>query len=134
MEIPAFLIFDCDGDKLTHKNPDNEKAIRKAHERDNKALFMLTGTPAAEPFPVDAVWGNNFAAWPFDLAQSIKIDADVHWDTAGSSASATFGGAGGLQKNTLHIGARLMELQKLEANTATIDRLCEAIVTFASQP
>jgi energy-coupling factor transporter ATP-binding protein EcfA2 len=132
MEIPTFFTFDCDRDKLTHKNPDTEKSIRKAHERDNKALFALANA-GDDPFPSEVVWGNTFAAWPCDLAQSVKIDADVHWEPAGSSASAAFGGAGGLQKNTLHIGARLKELQKLNANTATIDRLCEAIVAFASQ-
>ncbi|WP_186002661.1 AAA family ATPase [Mycobacterium sp. KBS0706] len=134
MEIPAFLIFDCDADKLTHKNPDTEKSIRGAHERDNRALFRLAGKHDQEPFPEDPVWGNSFAAWPFDLAHTVKADAMDHWDAAGSSASATFGGIGGLQKNTLHIGGRLKELQKLGANTATLDRLCEAIVAFASQP
>ena len=133
MEIPAFLIFDCDADKLTHKNSDAEKSIRVAHERDNKALFALAGKPDHEPFPAVPVWGDNIAAWPHDLGQSVEVDAKDHWQTAGSTASAAFGGVGGLKKNTLHIGARLKELQRLGANTGTLDQLCEAIVLFASQ-
>lgn len=131
MEIPCFVIFDCDGDKLAHKNQDTEKAIRLAHERDNKALFTLCGRAGHEPFPSETIWGDAFAAWPDDLAKCVRADAGEQWEAAGSSASVAFGGVGGLQKNTLHIGARLKELRDLGGKTATLDRLCDAIVDFA---
>lgn len=134
MDIPAFVIFDCDGDKLANNNPERAKSIRLAHERDNKALLSLLGVPEAEPFPAETLWGPHYVAWPDDLASLVKDDAGEHWDTAGGVASITCGGAGGLQKNALHIGARLKELKRVGANTASLDKLCESILAFASHP
>jgi putative ATP-dependent endonuclease of OLD family len=61
----------------------------------------------------------------------VKDEAGEHWEPAGNVASAACGGSGGLQKNTLHIGARLKELHRLGAGTDTLDRLCNEIVAFA---
>lgn len=133
MDIPTFVIFDCDGDKLAHQNPEIAQSRRAAHERDNKALFSLLDLSDAEPFPASPLWGARYAAWPTDLGSVVKAEAADHWDAAGSVASAACGGAGGVQKNTLHIGARLRELQRVEAQTTSLDNLCESIVSFASQ-
>lgn len=133
MDIPTFVIFDCDGDQ-THSNVERAQSIRVAHERDNKALLSLLGAPTAEPFPAEPQWGDRYAMWPSNLASIIKAEAKESWETAGGVASAAYGGASGLQKNTLHIGARLKELKRLGAGTGTLDKLCNAIVAFASQP
>ena len=78
-----------------------------------------------DPFPTDAAWSESLVAWPHDLGKCVEVDAGAHWQPAGSRASANYGNVSGLKKNTLHIGARLKELQNLRANTATLDRLCE---------
>jgi len=132
MEIPVFVLFDCDGDKLHHDDPARAASIRSSHERDNRAIFTLVDGPAEDLFPVAPAWAETFAAWPNDLGDCIKGDAGAHWGPAGNVASTLCGGSGGLQKNTLHIGARLKELQRLNANTETLDRLCESIVAFAA--
>lgn len=133
MDIPSFVIFDCDGDKLTHNNPDTARSRRADHERDNKALFTLLDMPDANPFPESPVCGVRYAAWPADLGSVVKDEAGIHWGPAGEVASRECGGVGGVQKNTLHIGARLRELQRLGASTTSLDNLCQAIVSFASQ-
>ncbi|MBR1366861.1 MULTISPECIES: ATP-dependent nuclease [Bradyrhizobium] len=133
LQIPTFVIFDCDGDKLTHNNPDQQRSIEASHRRDNSALFHLAGMQQQDPFPTDAVWSESLVAWPHDLGKCVEVDAGAHWQPAGSRASANYGNVSGLKKNTLHIGARLKELQNLRANTATLDRLCETILTFANR-
>ena len=131
MEIPVFVVFDCDGDKLQHKDPARAAQIRAVHERDNRAIFTLVGGPVNDPFPAATEWGDRYAAWPGDLGRCVKDEAGEHWEPAGNAASAVCGGSGGLQKNTLHIGARLKELHRRGAGTDTLDRLCNEIVEFA---
>ena len=131
MDIPTFLMFDCDGDKIHHADAARAASNRKLHERDNRALFTLVGIASDDLFPVVPVWNDCCAAWPNDLGACVESDAGEHWMPAGNVASVSCGGAGGLQKNTLHIGARLRELRRLGAGTNTLDKLCEAIVDFA---
>ncbi|MEG3148223.1 AAA family ATPase [Sphingomonas sp. RT2P30] len=131
MEIPAFVIFDCDGDKLEHNDAARAASIRAAHERDNRAIFTLVGGPLDDIFPRAPVWGEWYAAWPDDLGKCVKDDSGAQWEAAGNVASATCGGAGGMQKNALHIGARLKEFRRMGARAGTLDQLCEALVRFA---
>ena len=56
MEIPFFLVFDCDGDA---KESDLPK-----HEPDNKTLFSLVDMDVEEAFPEDRQLNNCCAAWP----------------------------------------------------------------------
>lgn len=131
MEIPAFVIFDCDGDKLTHADPARALSIRQVHERDNKAILQLVGGNIGEPFPAVIRRGERYAAWPEDLGKCVEADAGANWNAAGSVASASLGGVSGLKKNTLHIGARLRELQRLGVPMPTLDQLCDDILAFA---
>lgn len=134
MQIPAFLIFDCDGDKLAHDNPDRQRAIEADHRRENSALFQLAGLPQQAAFPIEPVRSERVAAWPNDLGRCVEADAAHHWQPAGNRASAALGNVANLKKNSLHIAARLAELQRLQASTATLDQLCDAIISFADQP
>ena len=131
MEIPAFVIFDCDGDKLTHADPARALSIRRAHERDNKAILDLVGGNVEEPFPAVIRRGDCYTAWPEDLGKCVEADSGANWNAAGNVASVSLGGVSGLKKNTLHIGARLKELQRLGVAMPTLDQLCDDILAFA---
>jgi hypothetical protein len=133
MGIPTFATFDCDGGKLAHNDPGRAAELRRAHERDNKAILTLIGGDPASPFPADIQWGDAFAAWPDDLGKCVEADAGEHWIAAGNVASASLGGVSGLKKNTLHIGARLRELHRLGVLMPTLDKLCEAVIEFANR-
>lgn len=132
MQIPAYVIFDCDGCK-THNNPGREAQIRASHERDNKAIFNLMGLPEEEAFSASIRWGDHFAAWPDELGDSVKTEAGDQWIPAGNSATAACGGAGSLQKNTMHIAARLRELRRLGVELKSLDQVCGSILQFVSQ-
>ena len=131
MEIPAFVIFDCDGDKLTHADPARALSIRQAHERDNRAILELVGGNVDEPFPAVVRRADRYTAWPEDLGKCVETDAGANWNAAGNVASVSLGGVSGLKKNTLHIGARLKELQRLGVAMPTLDQLCDNILAFA---
>ncbi|HEV7228588.1 ATP-dependent nuclease [Brevundimonas sp.] len=133
LSIPTFVIFDADGDKLHNDDPIVANSRRIAHEGDNKALLkQLTGTEM-EAFPDQSIWGANFAVWPFDLGKSLKEDVGkADWEKFGTTASQLCGGAGGLHKNTVHIGARLQEAHAAGKPPQTLERLCEAILTFCA--
>jgi putative ATP-dependent endonuclease of OLD family len=131
MEIPAFVVFDCDGDKLTHADPARAQSITQAHERDNKALFGLVGGNTEEPFPTVIRRGDRYSAWPADLGKCVEAEAGASWNSAGNVASVSLGGVSGLKKNTLHIGARLKELHRLGVAMPTLTQLCDDIIAFA---
>lgn len=133
LEIPCFVVFDSDGVSVGNASADRQRELRPRHERDNRALLRLLGTPDQEPFPNDIIWGDRYAFWPDNLGSCIEADAGEHWLPAGNVASAAYGSVGGLQKNSLHIAARLSELQRLGASVATLDRLTRRILEFASQ-
>lgn len=131
MEIPAFVIFDCDGDKLTHTDPARAQSIMQAHERDNKALLDLVGGNTGEPFPTVIRRGARYSAWPADLGKCVEADAGASWNAAGNVASVSLGGVSGLKKNTLHIGARLKEICRMGVAMPTLNQLCDDIIAFA---
>ena len=56
MEIPVFLTFDCDSDKLHHSNPSTAASRTAQHTKENRALFNLAGLPNQDAFPTSAVW------------------------------------------------------------------------------
>ena len=58
--IPAFAVFDADGNEM---NPNR----RPQHERDNKALLSLLGGNPDTPFPDTTVWAERFVQWPNNL-------------------------------------------------------------------
>ena len=134
MGIPVFVLFDCDSDKIGHSDLNTAKSRRVAHERDNRAVLALMGCPEQDPFPTTTLWHENFAAWPNDLEASVKAEVPPgEWEAFGNTASATFGGVGGLKKNTLHIAARLKCAFDAGLRPPTLDRLCESISAFGAK-
>lgn len=130
MEIPTFVIFDCDGDK-EGKNADDTARIRREHERDNKALFELVGCNSDEPFPSQVCRGEWYTAWPNDIGSSIQNDAAEHWSNAKNAAANRFRGSGRFTKNALYIAAALEYLFDKKVKLPTLDTLCDHIIDFA---
>lgn len=132
MDIPSFVVFDSDGTKIQNATADRQEQLRARHERDNRALLHLLGAAAADPFPAQVILEPRYAVFPDDLGASVEADAGENWLRAGNAASAMYGNVGSLQKNSLHIAARLTELQRLNANTVTLEQLTERILQFAA--
>jgi predicted ATPase len=126
MKIPVFVVFDGDTDKQT------DDAKRARHRRDNSALLRLCGVATPDPAPLQTCWGKNVVMWPADIGDVVKaeIGAD-NWVSYGVRADQRYGLVGGLQKNSLHIGARLSFAWDDSKRAASLERLCNEILTFA---
>ncbi|MGE4242354.1 ATP-dependent nuclease [Ramlibacter sp.] len=121
LAIPSLVIFDADADK---KN-------EGVHRSDNTALLRVAGGDDATPFPAATVWKSNHIVWPHDMGASIEseVNGDA-WHEAMDYASSQCGMAADLNKNTLHIAARLANLMEAGIRPPSLDKLCDAIVTF----
>ena len=124
MRIPTYLIFDADGDK-----PD-KGGRRIKHEKDNKALLALVGCDQADPMPQSTRWGKGFTMWNSDLGTTVKEDfGSSVWSKFQLKADNRYGHAGGLRKNSLHIGASLAFAWNDGLRSRRLKKLCDAILS-----
>ncbi len=125
LKIPAFVIFDADGDI--------EKPDRKAQQqKDNERLLKLLGQPAHPLFPAAASWQTNFVVWPSNLGAAVQADyAAAEWAAWKSETEIELGQPGGLEKNAICIATLLAKAWAAEKPSATLENLSQAVLTFA---
>jgi putative ATP-dependent endonuclease of OLD family len=121
--LPAFVLFDADGDA---QKPEH----RTKHERDNRALIKLLGQVHA-PFPGAPVFAANHAVWPTNLGDLVRADFGQHHEPLVNAARARYGHEGGLDKHDLFIADWLAAGRQAGYASATLQRLCTAILDFA---
>jgi len=126
IQIPAFVVFDSDGDK-----PDRNGSKEK-HRRDNMAILGLCDVPNPEAFPAGTFWGDTVVMWPSDIGQVVEQEIGKEdWDRYRSEADTKYGHAGNLRKNMLHIAASLQVAWVPGKRSASLQKLCEEIMEFA---
>jgi hypothetical protein len=126
LQIPAFVVFDSDGDK-----PDKSGSKEK-HRKDNGAILSLCGVTKPEPFPSDTFWGDTVVMWRSDIGQVVEQEIGKEdWDKYRSEADTKYGHAGNLRKNTLHIASSLQVAWEAGKKSASLKKLCEKIMEFA---
>ena len=102
MALPTYVIFDADADK-----PD-KSGSRSKHERDNRALLTLLGQAGEDPMPAATYSGPGFTMWHSDIGAIVEADIGKdEWAAFRAEADQRYGHAGGLRKNSLHVGASL---------------------------
>lgn len=121
--LPVFVIFDADGDA---QRPEH----RSKHERDNKALMNLIGCAYA-PFPDAPIIEANHAIWTTNLGAIVKADFAEHYDPLVNAARARYGHEGGLEKHDLFIAEWVAAGRRAGHTSATLQRLCAGILSFA---
>lgn len=129
MDVPLFMVFDADGNKI------DKAEHKRCHERDNRALLRFVGGDESALFPTETVWGKQFVMWPHDLASCVESEllaslGDEGYNEAKDRAHARCGNAGGIKKHTMLIGAKLAYAHSTGGKSDTLDRLCNAILTF----
>ena len=128
MGIPTYVVFDADADKL------DKNGSWKKHESDNKALLSLLGVPAQNPMPDSTIWGKGFTMWRSDIGNVVEADIGKEdWEKFRGEADRRYGQAGGLKKNTLHIGASLTFAWNEGKSSDNLERLCDAILNADNQ-
>jgi predicted ATP-dependent endonuclease of OLD family len=124
MNIPYFLIFDCDGDC--------REQDRTKHAPDNKTLLSLVGATVGDGFPADGLTLANCRAWPNEMGKSIQADflsADLCKYM--QQARRICGGAKSLTKNSMFITEWLSNAHEDGKKSITLDELCGAILSSA---
>jgi len=123
--IPTFVVFDSDADE---QNPGN----RAKHEKDNKALLALLGMGGANPLPTTSLWGPGFVMWRSNIGALIRAEIGAaDWNAFQAEADKQYGHAGGLRKNTLHIGFCLAQAWEAGKRSPSLERLCNEILNPA---
>ncbi|WP_080404725.1 ATP-dependent nuclease [Burkholderia ubonensis] len=120
-DIPVLVIYDSD--------TGTDQADQ--HERDNVALLKALGGDATQPFPEESVWAAGYVAWSTNMGETVQREvANDAWTQAGNFASNECGMARDLVKNALHIGARLAWLWEKGHRPPSLERLCDAVISF----
>lgn len=127
LEIPAFALADADGEK-----PDE-------NEKRNRALARIFGGDEDELFPLAPQWNSKFVLWPANFADTVErelidslgIQGQQRFDDIRTRARAACGNADRLDKNPIYIGHLLQISWTAGARSPSLDKLCEAILTFA---
>ena len=124
MKIPTYLVFDADADK-----PDKNGSQAK-HKKDNKALLTLVDKPDQDPMPTQTIWGGGFTIWHDDIGAVVEAEIGKEgWGQCRAAADKRYGHAGGLRKNSLHIGASLALAWEAGKRSDSLERLCTAILS-----
>ena len=123
MRIPTYVIFDADADK-----PD-KNGSRAKHEKDNGALLALLGKEGDDPLPAATHSGCGFTMWHSDIGAIVEADIGKdEWAAYRVEADQRYGHAGGLRKNSLHIGASLAFAWEDGKRPGSLAQVCAAIL------
>jgi predicted ATP-dependent endonuclease of OLD family len=126
LHIPAFAVFDSDGDK-PDKNGSKEK-----HRKDNVAILNLCGVSPPEAFPSSTVFNERVVMWPSDIQKVVEEDlGKTEWDGFRAEADKKYGHAGSLEKNVLHIASSLQIAWEAGKRAKSLEEACRRIVEFA---
>lgn len=126
MRIPTFIIFGSDRDE-------QDPARRLKHERDNKALLALIGTVGENPMQTKSLWGKGFVMWHSNIGAIVSEEIGAtDWKIYQAEADKQYGQAGGLRKNSLHIGASLALAWDAGKRSPSLERLCGEILNPTS--
>ena len=123
MRIPTYVIFDADAEK-SDKNGSQAK-----HKKDNSALLALLGKAGDDPLPAATYSGRGFTMWHSDIGAIVEADIGKdEWAAYRAEADQRYGHAGGLRKNSLHIGASLAFAWEDGKRPASLVQVCAAIL------
>ena len=123
MGIPTYVVFDADADQQ------DRNGSRIKHEKDNQALLNLLGAESENTMPTAPIWGKGFTIWHSNIGAIIEADiGEDDWKSCQIKANHLYGLAGGLKKNTLHIGATLAIAWERELRSSNLERLCSEIL------
>lgn len=129
--IPTFIVFDSDRHRLTEE-PNDPHGRRTKHEKDNLTLLGLKEVNDPEAFPAETQWHDDVVMWSSEMGEIVKSDFDDDfWHECCNEASESFGQEGGLRKNSLFIAELLSRANDQGRRSASLDRLCNSILSFA---
>ena len=141
--IPVLVVFDSDSDA---KKPE----AMNSHRKYNTAILALAGvdpgsdpSPDAiavnasklDPMPVDTLWRSNLVMWHPKIGDVVHQDFGAEeWLKAETAVKLDRGFTHGVnQKNCMLIAATLERLWSESKRSASLEKVCEAILEYASR-
>jgi putative ATP-dependent endonuclease of OLD family len=125
--IPTFTIFDSDA------HEQNEKK-RGQHATDNTAILALCGDAGAAALPTADHWGAKCVMWRSELGDVVEADfAKDELLPFKEKARAVCGHVADLGKNSIFIAEFISEAFDAGKRSATLEKLCRAILAFAEK-
>jgi len=128
--IPTFVMFDADTNKCVGEN--NQKSM---HEKDNRILMNLSGFSGCPPLPAETIWEDSLVVWKECIGNSLSDEFGKEtWDKLRHQAKKNQGivDVAEIYKTSVYIQGLLSDLWDQELPSATLNKLCAVIVTFAS--
>jgi putative ATP-dependent endonuclease of the OLD family len=128
LEIPTFVIFDADGDKI--ERPD----MKAKHQKDNIALLRLCGVTSPNPFPDAVFTTSSLVMWPKNIGFEVRNDFGTPaWEELKNRVreNRQLIGAPDLEKNALFIGHILAAAHEKGVRSKVLDQLSNQIIAFA---
>ena len=123
MGVPTYVIFDADADKA------DRNGSQAKHKKDNCALLTLLGKAGENPLPTATYSGLGFTMWHSEIGAIVQADIGKdEWAAYQAKADQRYGHAGGLRKNSLHIGASLAFAWEDGKRPASLAQVCAAIL------
>lgn len=124
LDLPVYVIYDADGDTA---RPDH----RIKHERDNKAILNLLGSPN-DPFPAADILSANYTIWAHNLTKVVKNDFGADYQRITDMARVHYAQEAGLEKNDLFIAEWLSLAHNEGLRSPSLANLCESILQFSN--
>ena len=125
-DIPSYVVFDADGHVKKEK-------WREAHERDNKHLMSALNI-TSDPFPTEALWGDNYAVWPTEIESQIKEELGKEaWVDLTNKARQIFDPGESLSKNPLLIAETLRLAWEEGKKPLALTKLTESLMGFVDE-
>jgi len=124
--LPVFTIFDADA----HEDAPNK---REQHEKDNATLLKLLGNTVTLPIPEVDTWFTDHVVWKTNIGEAIARDiGEGDWIAIKTKVRADHDfNVKNLNKNTIFIGYAVAEAWEQGKKSASLEKLCTAILDFA---
>ena len=131
MQIPTFVLFDGDCDKLFDRNGKTNESAKNKHQKDNLALQKICGVATPEAFPDDILWSSGLTMWKTDIEKTVKLEiGEDNWKKYRSKASEDYGSIKEMKKISLHIGASLFYAWEEGKKSKSLLKLCQNMLEF----
>ncbi len=121
--LTAFVVLDSDGDSNKKEN----------HRLTNTAILKLLGDPC-DPFPQADYVGSNCAVWKNTLKNAVISDFGPKFLTYQNQVEREFAHEGDIGKSQLFVARLLQVAHEDGAQSATLIRLCDAILGSLMPP
>lgn len=124
--LPVLTVFDADADE-------DDAERRATHEKQNKALLNLLGDTDTPPMPDVDSWFADHVVWRTNIGDVVaeEIGRD-DWNTIRNKVRADHDfNVKGLNKNTMFIGHAVAAAWEEGKKSASLEKLCTAILDFA---